>query len=98
MQDFWFIWKNNTPNFQNWAFLDSGNYFELPPVSSRTEQNQCDLGDKISIIINNKLRVTLTLIGTGWLLDRPAAAHFQLTQDPSKKTVTLTCISTTAPE
>jgi len=94
MNDFWFTWTNPTDQFQTWSFLDGGNYFELPPKSSRTEENQYDLGDRIQIGISHKLRATLTLTGVGWLLDPLAQDYFTLSQDPLKKTVTLACIAT----
>jgi hypothetical protein len=69
-----------------WSFLDGGNYFELAPHSTRVKENQYDLGDKINIVVSNKLRATLVLTGTGWILEAPAD-QFILTLDPLKKTV-----------
>ena len=46
MNNFWFTWANTSGQIQQWSFLDGGNYFELPPHSSRVEENQYDLGDR----------------------------------------------------
>jgi hypothetical protein len=90
MNDFWFTWANTSKDFQTWSFLDCGNYFELAPQSKRVEENQYDIGDRINILVSNKLRATLVLTGTGWILETPTD-HFILTFDPLKKTVQLDC-------
>ncbi len=90
MNDFWFTWANTTEQSQQWSFLDGGNYFELPPYSSRVEQNQYDLGDRIRISVSHNFRVTLLLTGQGWSFEQPTDL-FELTLDPAKKTVYLAC-------
>ena len=90
MNDFWFAWANTSKDFQTWSFLDGGNYFELAPQSKRVEENQYDIGDRINILVSNKLRATLVLTGTGWILDA-SADQFVLTQDSARKTVQLDC-------
>jgi len=93
MNDFWFMWVNASNRFQTWSFLDSGNYFQLSPQSKHVEENQYDLGDRINILVSNKFRATLVLTGTGWVLE-PPGDHFELLQDPAKKTVQLACTAT----
>ncbi len=93
MNDFWFTRANVSEHFQTWSFLDGGNYFELAPHSTRVKENQYDIGDKINIVVSNKLRATLVLTGTGWILEAPAD-QFILTLDPLKKTVQLDCTAT----
>jgi hypothetical protein len=93
MNNFWFTWANHSNQFHHWSFLDGGNFFELPPHSSRVEENQYDLGDRINISVSHKLRVTLVLGETGRMLEAPAQ-FFELSQDPFKKTVRLACTAT----
>jgi len=93
MNNFWFSWSNSSEGFQTWSFLDSGNYFRLAPHSKRVEENQYDVGDRINILVSNKLRTMLILTGTGWILE-PSSDHFVLTQDPLKKAVQLDCTAT----
>ena len=95
MNDFWFTWSNPSEGFQTWSFLDGGNYFELAPNSKRVEENQYDVGDSINIIISNKLRATLVLTGTGWILQTNTEDnHFVLTLNPFKRAVQLDCTAT----
>jgi hypothetical protein len=96
MNNFWFTWANTSGQFQQWSFLDGGNYFELPPHSSRVEENQYDLGDRINIIVSHKLRVTLVLTGLGWKFEHPTDS-FVITPDLAKKTVQLACIAELLP-
>ena len=93
MQDFWFTWANSSERFQTWSFLDSGNYFQLAPCTRRVEENQYDVGDRINILVSNKLRATLLLTGTGWILEQ-SGDYFVLTLDPQKKAVQLDCTYT----
>jgi hypothetical protein len=93
MNNFWFTWSNTSERFQTWSFLDGGNYFELAPHSKRVEENQYDIGDRINILVSNKLRATLVQTGTGWVLE-PLTDHFILTLDPVKKAVQLACTAT----
>jgi hypothetical protein len=88
---------NASERFQTWSFLDGGNYFELPPHSKRVEENQYDIGDRINILVSNKLRATLVLTGTGWILD-PLNDYFVLTLDPLKRAVQLECTVTLSNE
>lgn len=90
MNNFWFAWVNGAgTKFQTWNFLDSGNYFEMAPFSSRREENQYDVSDKFSVVVDNKVKATLALTGTlQWVLlegDGPFTLHSQGDQ------VTLTC-------
>jgi hypothetical protein len=90
MNDFWFTWGNTSNRFQTWSFLDGGNYFELAPHSRRVEENQYDIGDRINIVVSDRLRATLILTGTGWILEA-SPDQFVLTQDFAKKLVHLDC-------
>jgi len=92
MNNFWFTWANLSGQFHIWDFLDGGNHFELAPKSKRVEENQYDVGDRVNILISNKIRATLILTGGGWILDAPPDC-FKLAQDPVKKSVQLTCIA-----
>jgi len=80
MNNFWFSWVNGAgTKFQTWSFLDSGNYFEMAPYSSRREENQYD----------NKVKATLALTGTlQWILLEGEGA-FNLHSQGEQ--VTLTC-------
>jgi len=96
MNNFWFTWANTSDQFQQWSFLDGGNYFELPPNSSRVEENQYDLGDRIKINVSHKLPVTLVLTGLGWKFENPTD-YFVMNVDLTKKTVQLACIAEILP-
>jgi hypothetical protein len=93
MNDFWFTCSNSSERSQIWSFLDSGSYFELPAHSRRVEENQYVIGDRINILVSNKLRATLVLTGTGWILE-PSAEQFVLTQAAATRTVQLDCTAT----
>jgi hypothetical protein len=92
MNNFWFTWANTSDQFQQWNFLDGGNYFELPPFSSRMEENQYDLGDRVRINVSHRHQVTLVLTGLGWKFEHPTDS-FLMTLDLEKKTVQLACIA-----
>jgi hypothetical protein len=93
MNDFWFTWANTSERSQTWSFLDGGNYFELAAHTKRVEENQYDVGDRINIIVSNKLRATLVLTGAGWTLEA-LTENFILTLDPENKAVQLNCTAT----
>jgi hypothetical protein len=83
MNDFWFKWSNSSDHSTFWSFLDGGNYFELPPLSHRVEQNQYDLGDRIRIALSPDRQATLVLTGQGWKLEH-GHHHFLLTHGDGK--------------
>jgi hypothetical protein len=90
MNNFWFSFVNGAgTKFQTWSFLDSGNYFEMAPFSSRREENQYDISDRFSVLVDNKVKATIALNGLlQWMLLEGGGA-FEVKTNGQQ--VTLTC-------